>query len=890
MDHGKRRETPMTARWIVAALWTALALTSATAQIETGAFSLPSPEPVEHRHIRGPGVPPINLFPDSPEWAGAAASRIGLPPRSQWNNIADWQPTNVVTDCGLVSRRGHDACAQLLLTSALRLEAELSAAMGYLSKRIDVSPDILGPVVDGPGEASSLVVFVDNNMKPDVVAHFAFCDWTADAGQSGFIAFNGLHLAVDPAYDVGATAMHELVHAVQATTIRSSMNARRPCFDNILTEDDKWLYEGSAQFAAARFIAARGTAPETIEPGDRKQVFGAANYAIGLFHPSNAYKGGSFFAHLAERYGNGSVSLLDTIFPSDPFRPVAREADAVRWFDSLMRQRLNTAPFGPALTLAMADIASYPGTSFEGFPRTPPDITRSEWLGTMFNCKGVELSKNNLRYDRPAAPFMNYAGQCHQIAIPTGSGKAEIMIRLVADDLATADGFHLGLAAITAGEDAYQVPVFSCADALDASLEEGRRACLPIREGPTRDGATHAVRWVIPVPLLDRPQQIQVVYNQSPMRRFGEGDRATRRFVTEKTPWREADLAIALKLTDTAGATGPAPSGSGVHSAVVIEPTTRAFGPNDFNPFDFGDDERSDLVGPENRPILNDMSRVAVSAIQMLLMTAADPVTMAKLPRLASRRVDWGGARREVREGLAGDDTVSGFDLAFMRYTIRDGQLSVPMTQTQRVRLALTVPRDDGLFHARLARWPEMTKGTSYELARTDMVGGLGNQVEPEVYATVQVTARAENSVTLRFAFALGPLAGSSVTQTFPFLEHRVRRPDRDLVGTALGDFYLARWRKEVRQIMRGVDSAEPEPEGKGATPAPSPQQPSESAAASPVCPCTCAAFGRHVAASTPKHPAQSFLACADACCSIYMMCQTPDEPVAQTLQDMCRW
>ena len=880
------------------------------------------------------------LFPDDPDWNGLPLSALGLPRPRDWISVQDFEPTSFIADCTLAARRDRPACADALLIHAKRYEFAFSSAMSFLAGAGLESPSILGPVVTAPSGERAVLLFMRDfgDRLSGALAMLDPCDGRYNDFDASVIQINTRHLDVvfgtdvadlesgDPGTpvadltgeseeaddgsgsattyaDVHFIAAHELAHALQYDSYRRALGLDHTCTDD-RSRYVRWYVEGSAELPARRYLESLGL--ETVRRLDESasSFWGIRPYQLGIFYDGDesdrlAYGIGPFYQHLSERYGEwgGSAAFLDTVFPNDNYRPIIRRDDTLRWFDSLLRERVGTAPIGPTLALAFSDIASWPGTFHVGFPRADPDMTRWEWLRTQFNCSAREWPADGMRVSF-AAEVAAYGGQCIEFTVPSGKGKAELMLRITAETAEVADALHLGLSDIVTGRTSEAAPartVFSCAATLDESIEEGREACLPIREGPTRDGSGFEVRWVVPLALTGETQRVRLMLTQAPTRSFDNVLLASDRIPVGPQNTETITLAAALKRTETDAAQMEAGPSTASLTTIDVEPITRAFTAQDYNPFDFGDSDRSDPLSGYNNYILAEMTQrpelgVIGGPLRAFFFMGGDVEGMEALEELASgQNYLVSEIRRRAIEALDGDGTLMGFNVVRNRYTVRDGRIGLPMRQEERMMTAIVEPRDGWLFGPKVVTLDDLTEGAAFRLGEVDMLAAFGNNASREV-GTATVLAREGNGVRLQLAFTEGPFAGVTAIQTLPFLEHRVRRRDREPLRTEMARFYDGRWVREVRERWYRPDRRRTPIEGEtSTTPVPT-QAPSGVGGTSPACVCSCDAFADLAERSTPAAPAADFFACADACCDAYAQCPAPRTEAADAIRDICTW
>ena len=862
----------------------------------------------EWHHHGGPAQRPIDVFPDDPDWKGIPLSAHGLPSARDWVSVQDYDTVDFLADCTLEAQNKRQTCAALLLTQAKRFEFAFSSALAFLRNHGLDSPNVLGPVVTGANGNRAILLFMLDypESRSSAMASLDPCDEEHNGFDASILMVNtaaggtqSRYLETMPRADVDFVAIHELSHALQYDRYRDALGVDHSCGDD-RSPYVPWYVEGSAQLVARRYLEHLGV--DTVRQLDHFDTFfwGLRPYQLGVFWQGQdgdpiAYKTGPFFQHLSERYGtaNGSPKLLDTLFPSDNYRPSIRRSDTLRWFDNLLQDRLGTPPIGPTMALAMADIASWPGTAHNDFPRSPPGWSRWTWLSEQFNCSARTWADGTFRAEFSAA-FAAYGGQCVEFVIPPGEGKAELMVRIRGSDAAEADAMHLAVSDIVTGgasDAAESQTVFSCARTLDEEPGFGPRACLPVREGPTRAGGQHEVRWVVPVPLIEEEQRVRLMLTRAPTRQFGEGERASSR--TPDGPDNAVSMTIAAGLKRTAlMSQGRFSNGrGGAWRAVEIEPITRGFTAQDFNPFDFGDDDRSDPLSDLNAEIVSELAggRGVVDPLQSFFFAGGDAEAMGKLPTLArGGAADLAALREEANDALSGDGTLLGFNVTQNRYTVDFGRLTLPMAQEEREMLAFVEAGANGGFAPVQLSLTDLEEGRRFSLGAVSFLGGFGNNVS-EKSATLTVLERREDAVTVQIDIANGPFSGVSAVQTLPFLDHRVRQRDRVAVPTLMSRYYRDRWQSEVR-ALRGVAPAGLDGDPREGPTRVSPVSNLSGGAGSQRCGCTCQDFAGHVAASTPDRPSGEFLSCSAVCCGQFAACTLPATQTARALHDMCEW
>ena len=378
---------------------------------------------------------------------------------------------------------------------------------------------------------------------------------------------------------------------------------------------------------------------------------------------------------------------------------------------------------------------------------------------------------------------------------------------------------------------------------------------------------------------------------RTPTRRFGEGERGTSRTPVGPNNAVSMDMAVGLKRTALISQGRFANTRGAAWRAVEIEPITRGFTAQDFNPFDFGDDDRSDPLSDLNAEIVGELAggRGLGDPLQSFFFAGGDVEAMGKLPTLAR-----GGApqlaalREEANEALSGDGTLLGFNVTQNRYTVDFGRLTLPMLQEERQMLAFVEPGANGGFAPVQLSLDDLEEGQRFSLGAVSFLGGFGNNVANEA-ATMTVLERGQDAVTVRLDITEGPFAGVSAEQTFPFLEHRVRQRERVQLSTVMSRYYQDRWQTEVRSL-RGVAPSRPGSDARRPEAPVSPVSNLSSGATAAQCGCTCQDFAQHVAASTPDRPSGEFLSCSAACCGQFAACSLPMTPTARALRDMCEW
>jgi hypothetical protein len=713
--------------------------------------------------------------------AGHVPSKYGAP-SGGWKTIAGWSPKNITLTCWDPddSKRDNKDCPQWDVTNGPRIEKAGRDAMHWLEKQGLPSPELLGPVVtpNASGSTESLLVFtgkLDNALAQELSCRENLSEGKAVALQWNVPDDEKREFPKDkdgkkpddvtdrpaetiladetvvPQWALQGIFAHELSHAIQDSAFYQAAGYATACDPRNVYSRAPFLFEGLADFVKNTYIRWHLLKGEKMRYPIRDiwkdrvlgsgltasqyaKYHGWAAYRQGLFNPSIAYQTSSFFRHLSERYLDGSVLLHNAFFSPDDASHPASDRDIVRWFEQKLGLMLGTGPLGPTLTLAYADIASWPDTSFDGRTRleTEPSPPGHIWRDYIASCQLRELTASE-PVKRKQVDIAPYGVRCLDIAIEDDRAEqnnvhAQIYIEASARSLREADGLHLGIVQVMEGVPPHpenkpetetskaksieidfgiakpwdpEKRLFSCAATLDAlkdeSIEKASKHCMPVRDGPIRQAnGRYVVRWTLPTPMLRNSVTTSAVLAYVPARdtRFGPQVREAYTRLSDAKVRVGTSLRLAADLDKTPFELAqsiepkPVPEVSPCDEAMAmtriarINAITRSFGVADWNAFDFPDDIRSDLnseLGRERSPFIgqnvkrSELAGRSGGALHFTVAAAAYAHDVDMLEQFANPLLSNEETGRRIDAFRDQDDVVLGFSLETSEYGYCNG-------------------------------------------------------------------------------------------------------------------------------------------------------------------------------------------------------------------------
>jgi hypothetical protein len=711
--------------------------------------------------------------------AGHIPSKYGVP-SGGWKTITGWSPKSITLTCSDTdNKRDNKDCPQWDVVNGPRIEKAGRDAMHWLEKQGLPSPELLGPVVtpNATGSTESLLVFtgkLDGAIAQELSCGSNFSDGKAIALQWNVPDHEKREFPEDkdgkkpvdtsdrpaetiladesvvPQWALQGTFAHEMTHAIQDSAFYRAAGYATACDPRKVYSRAPFLFEGLADFVKntymrwhllegekMRFPIRDIWKDRVLDSGLTTSQYaiyhGWASYRNGFFNPSIAYRTSSFFRHLSERYLDGSVLLHNAFFSPDDASHPASDRDIVRWFEQKLGLMFGTAPLGPTLTLAYADIASWPDTSFDGRTRLeaapPPGHI---WRDHIARCQLRELSAS-APVKRKQVDIAPYGVRCLDIAVEDdraerNNAHAQIYIEASARSLREADGLHLGLVQVMDGvpphpenqpevkkndnqkfEIDFGLPVpwdpeerlFSCAATLDAlkdeSIEKASKHCMPVRDGPIRKAnGRYVVRWTLPTPMLRNAVTTSAILTYVPTRdtRFGPQAREAYTRLSDAKVQVSTSLRLAVDLDKVPVELmqniepKPVPDVSKCDDEMEmtritrINAITRSFGVADWNAFDFPDDIRSDFnskLGRERSPFIgqnvkrSEMASRSGSALHFTVAAATYTHDVDMLEQFANPLLSNEETGRRIDAFRDQDDVVLGFTLETSEYGYCNG-------------------------------------------------------------------------------------------------------------------------------------------------------------------------------------------------------------------------
>ena len=197
----------------------------------------------------------------------------------------------------------------------------------------------------------------------------------------GLLAFNrAKHSVPTNAMDSAAIyrrAAHELLHAIQSTYRREFGSLPEV---NLVSKKSMTITEGMAE-GAGMYLAVQRFSGYLDEQKDQRGL-GGYDYSSGFLtddgppdalSPTDPYNAGSFWFHLAERFGG--LSILDQLMRVGLASPQPTSEQLLEWLDNglrfVVRERLP-----PVYTHFITELASYGGRRYRGVP----EDTWLEWV------------------------------------------------------------------------------------------------------------------------------------------------------------------------------------------------------------------------------------------------------------------------------------------------------------------------------------------------------------------------------------------------------------------------------------------------------------------------------------------------------------------------------
>lgn len=930
--------------------------------------------------------------------AGHIPSKYGVP-SGGWKTITGWSPKSITLTCSDTdNKRDNKDCPQWDVVNGPRIEKAGRDAMHWLEEQGLPSPELLGPVVtpNASGSTESLLIFtgkLDNAIAQELSCRENFSEgkavalqWnvpddekrefprdkdgkkpvdTSDRPAETILADQ----TVVPQWALQGTFAHELSHAIQDSAFFQAAGYASACDPRNVYGRAPFLFEGLADFVKNTYIrwhllkGEKMRYPirdiwnyEVLDSGLTRTQYakyhGWASYQQGFFNPSIAYRTSSFFRHLSERYLDGSVLLHNAFFSPDDASHPASDRDIVRWFEQKLGLMFGTAPFGPTLTLAYADIASWPDTSFDGRTRleakpSPPGHIWREYIG---RCQLRELSAS-APVTRKQVDIAPYGVRCLDIAVEDdraerNNAHAQIYIEASARSLREADGLHLGLVQMMDGAPPQpetensntkkfeidfgitqpwdpEERLFSCAATLDAlkdeSIEKASKHCMPVRDGPIRKAnGRYVVRWTLPTPMLRNAVTTSVILTYVPTRdtRFGPQAREAYTRLSDAKVQVSTSLRLAVDLDRVPVELAqniepkPVPDVSTCDEAMAmtriarINAITRSFGVADWNAFDFPDDIRSDLnskLGRERSPFIgqnvkrSEMAGRNGGALHFTVAAAAYAHDVDMLEQFANPLLSNEETGRRIDAFRDQDDVVLGFSLETSEYGYCNGFNDDDTSASQEGEVEYFVYfsefEGDRWKGFRPKRWGELSVGSSYSLQVHKVTHTSLSHIglgETLERGTVNVLERGDDWVRLRFVITSDDGANRNFEVVLPALEYFTWDSRRELVETKTQAFYLERWRNEQQFEYRGKEA---DPFGRIIDNKVQVPQSQVGAGSNSACSCSCKALSQHATLFEDLNRApDNFLQCSARCCSTYLSCPAEGRESVAQLQNICEW
>jgi hypothetical protein len=246
--------------------------------------------------------------------------------------------------------------------------------------------------------------------------------------------------------DLYVIAAHELFHVVQSTYDAHYLSILKPDEGG-----QQFVLEGSATGVAAYLLSQRFPGMlEKLGPNhgedQTRMILGGFEYwnsVMRLDSIHNSRHTGSFWFHLAERYGG--LSVVESLLR----RPVGQSTEAarIRWLDAGLFDHPNVRKgFGPVFSHFVTELASYGSSRYQG-------VTEKTWLawilygcgdlGTGLSSAPPESSPTEVRRAWWPDPLES---SCVSLKWSDFPNPAVLEVEVTAADAVSLNQIHLGLA------------------------------------------------------------------------------------------------------------------------------------------------------------------------------------------------------------------------------------------------------------------------------------------------------------------------------------------------------------------------------------------------------------------------------------------------------------